>query len=315
MSYSVLGQSIYKTLCYFDIADYPLTKEELYAFLWQPPAIGYGEFLEKIAQAPVESKMSHYFLPGRSETVENRRRKFVVSDLKLNIAKKAAKKIRSVPFLKAIFVCNSVGSEQATEESDIDFLIITSPRRIWIARGFANIILRLFGLRTYGKKIKNKICLSFFVDSDHLNLCSLKAAEDDVHFVYWFQRMLPIYDPENLYSKFLSENDWAKKFTPNMRTNVIGAGERQVENSKLGAIWKKIWETMWRGAYGDLIENQAKQTQWMKIKLAMKEKAEMKDNGVVFADGVIKLHENDTRLNYRDKWEKRCDELMYAKIN
>ena len=47
---SILEQAILRTLIYFDLASFPLTKEELFAFLWQPPAIGYEEFLEKMVE-------------------------------------------------------------------------------------------------------------------------------------------------------------------------------------------------------------------------------------------------------------------------
>ena len=39
-----MEQSILRTLAYFDLADYPLTKEELFSYLWQSPAVSYGVF-------------------------------------------------------------------------------------------------------------------------------------------------------------------------------------------------------------------------------------------------------------------------------
>ena len=66
------------------------------------------------------------FLPGREVTVEKRRERLLISELKMKLACRAAKKIRAVPFVKAIFVCNSVGTEQAKAKGDIDFLL--SPR-------------------------------------------------------------------------------------------------------------------------------------------------------------------------------------------
>jgi len=96
MSQSPLEQSIFKTLAYFDIADFPLTKEELYAFLWMPPAIGYAEFLEKINNISTSSyflsKYGYYFLAGREEIVERRRERLIVSEKKLALAVNATKK-------------------------------------------------------------------------------------------------------------------------------------------------------------------------------------------------------------------------------
>ena len=72
MLISLLRQSIINTLAYFDLADYPLTKEELFSWLWQPPdfvkappgksASGYPDFLNAIANLNLDSKLSYIFL-------------------------------------------------------------------------------------------------------------------------------------------------------------------------------------------------------------------------------------------------------------
>lgn len=305
MSSSPLEQSIFKTLAYFDIADYPLTKEELFAFLWQPPVVGYAEFLEKIEKIGMPEKYGYFFLNGREETVEKRREKLLCSEKKLKLAVKYAKRIRSVPFLRAIFVCNSVGTEQAIDRSDIDFFIITSPKRIWLARFFTNLILRVLGKRAYGENIKDRACLSFYVDINNLDLSSSRIREDDIHFAYWINQMLPIYDPDNLYNKFLQANSWTKKYLPNIYPNVKTISRYFIFDSKIGIMWKKFWEKIWGVAYGDLIEGQAKSFQQVKLKISIKDKAKLNDKGVVLKEGVLKFHENDRRAWYRDEWMKR----------
>lgn len=308
-----LAQSASKTLAYFDLFNYPLTKEELYDFLWQPPAVSYADFLLENRHAPaglaITSKFGYFFLAGKEKNIELRRKRLVVSELKLKIARKAAKKLRSVPFLKAIFVCNSVGFEQAADASDIDFFIITDPGRIWIARFFANFILLLFGLRVTAKSAKNKICLSFFADSEHLDMSRVKTIEDDVYLVYWLCRLFPLYDPDNFFAKLSEANKWMKQFTPNFNPEVSAAGRLRVEDSRAGRVWKKVWEKMWIGAYGDIVERQAKAYQWAKLKFSIKEKAKNDPlRGVVLEDGMLKFHENDARLKYREEWKKRAND-------
>ena len=43
----------------------------------------------------------------------------------MKIANRAVEKIRWVPFLRAIFVCNTLAGPGLKEESDIDVFIIT----------------------------------------------------------------------------------------------------------------------------------------------------------------------------------------------
>ena len=75
-----------------------------------------------------------------------------------------------------------------------------------------------------------------------------------------------------------------------------------VTDTRLGRTWKKMWQAMWRGSYGDTIENEAKKLQLHKMKFTLKEKAKLPDHGVVIVDGILKFHENDTRSVIREKW-------------
>jgi hypothetical protein len=305
MSKTPLEQSICRTLAYFDLADYPLTKEELYAYLWQPPAIGYLDFLtylSSVSEEIIQSKYGYYFLPGRGELAEVRRRRLIFSEENLKIARKAAKKIRSVPFVRAVFVCNKVASEQATTDSDVDFLIITEKNRIWLARFFVTLVLALFRLRRTDSRIQDKICLSFYLAADNLNLAPWRVAEDDIHFAYWLNQMYPVYDPENYYSRFLEANAWTGKYLPNIDRRYRTAFSNQVKNTRAGSLWKKAWEKMWQGAYGKVMDNQARQMQLAKMKMSGKDVERKGDKGVVIADNILKFHEKDTREEYRNKW-------------
>ena len=68
-------------------------------------------------------KWGFYFLKDKEKNIENRRDRQLASVLKLKAAERAAKKLRSIPFLRAIFICNTVAAGQAKEDSDIDFLV------------------------------------------------------------------------------------------------------------------------------------------------------------------------------------------------
>lgn len=219
---------------------------------------------------------------------------------KLKIARRATKLIRSAPFSRAIFACNSVGAGAATADSDIDFFIITAPGRIWIVRLFTNLILRLFGLRTYGDRRANKVCLSFYVDFNHLNFSPWRVADDDIYLAYWLYQLTALYDPDNYYQRLLSANGWTKEFLP--QAAKLAGNFAAGKITRWGAAWKKIWEKMWSKTYGDLLERQAKALQRQKLKLSLKEAAARGNGAVVIEDGIIKLHENDRRTEYREKW-------------
>jgi len=312
MDKQILKSAILRTLAYFDLSNYPLTATEINQWLYQLEAPKYHELLsvlqEMVSQNQLEEKFGFFYLPNREVVVEERRRSLVISELKLKKARRAVKFISHIPFLRAIFVCNTVAAGSALEESDIDFFIIAQAGRIWLVRFFTNLILRFFGLRTYGEKQRDKICLSFFVDTNNLNLSKLQAVEDDIHFAYWSFQMLPIYDPGNYWKKFLSANYWIKKYIPNFSNNAVYS--KIVNAGPISKIWKKIWEVMWFGAYGDLLEKQAREWQILKMKLSIKDKTAIKDNGVVFNEGVIKLHEHDSRSKIKNAWQDKTAQLL-----
>jgi hypothetical protein len=296
------SESVKKTVAYFSLFDYPLTKEELFAYLWQPENLDFEKFVLSLQNE--SEKLGHYF--SSIETIERRRARLVTTEHKMKIARRAARLIRAVPYLRAIFVCNSVGAGLAREGSDIDFFIIVAPKKIWLVRFFTNFILKLFRLRTYGKNSRDKICLSFYVDENNLNLVSLRALDEDVHFVYWLHQMVPVFDPKNFYAKFISANDWTKKFVPNISRKSAASYLLSVKDSGFARVWRKIWETMWQGAYGNLLENQVKSIQTQIFKDSLKKRATENDNGVIISDTVLKFHENDTRKEIFDKWKKLC---------
>ncbi len=347
-----LEQSILITLAYFDIFNFPLTREELFRYLWMPPRMGFGEFvgvLDSINSQKFQTKEGSYFLSGRQDVVETRKHAAVITKQKLIKAGRAVKLIRSIPFLKAVFVCNSVGAGMAREESDIDLFIVAEKNRIWIVRLFTNLILRLFGMRTYGSHQADRMCLSFYVDNDHLDLAPWRVSDDDAHFAYWLHMMVPVYDPEKYYEKFLKANKWVERFLPNVclssraystgsgqvpsrdplaapsqeprdfsttpsvrRETRSGSGRNDNGVRSIGAVgraWKKMWETMWRGNYGNTIENEAKKVQLTKMSFSLKEKSKIKDNGVVIDTGILKLHEHDTRGAIREKWLEKCKNI------
>jgi len=117
--------------------------------------------------------------------------------------------------------------------------------------------------------------------------------------------MLPVFDPDNYYAKFLEANQWTRMYLPNIDAKQAASYAFPVKESFLGKLWKKAWENMWQGKYGDLIDSQAKKIQLSKMKFSGKPVDRGEDKGVVISDGVLKFHEKDTRIAYRDAWKQK----------
>ena len=66
--------SALETLCYFDIFDFPLTKEEIHRSLWRPPfwipLVDLGSALEEyVSRGLIARRHGYYMLPEREATV------------------------------------------------------------------------------------------------------------------------------------------------------------------------------------------------------------------------------------------------------
>lgn len=298
-----LTQSIFKTLAYFDVFGYPLTKEELWRYLcidYTDLKFDYTDFVLRLGGVP--NKDGFYFLLGREENVAKRQRAVKWFEQKMKIAKRAVKKIGWVPFLRAVFVCNTLAGPGLKEESDIDVFIITRKGRIWLVRFLATLVLKFFRLRTFKDKTKDRVCLSFYVTDDNLNLSKI-ALDEDVYLMYWLAQLIPIYDPDNLHSSVQRANQWVEKYLPNAFVPYELSERLRVSNGAVSKFIKNLLEKIWGLKYGDLMEKQACEAQKARLKMnygsAHNERA-----GIIVSEQMLKFHENDRRVEYRDKWKE-----------
>lgn len=321
MNNKKLIRSIIETLAFFDQFEHPLTKEELFRYLWQPPPnsneANFWEVLETaVKDGKIATVNNFYFLPSREETVKTRLTKTADNDRKLFIAKKAVKKIRYAPFVRAVLVCNNLSFEMSRSNSDIDVVIIVEKGRIWLGRLMVTLILSFYGLRRTKKKTTNKICLSFYATTDNLDFEHLKIVEPDIGLQYWITQFASIYDPLGYHKKLLNKNHWIKKNLRNAFTMAVFSERFKVEDNKFSKIFRTVLEKFWQGAYGDLIESQARAAQKAKMKMNTKSVQNEPDTRVIISDKMLKFHEKDRRAEYRNNWLSKLSELAkFSKLD
>ena len=310
-----LENSIIKTLAYFDYFDHPLTKEELFRFLWQPPKISYVSFLHELFNYDFESskflnsKNGFYFLKNREDTVLVRQEKTADNDYKHKVARKAVKKIRYVPFVHAVLVCNNTSFEMASKKSDIDVVIIARAGRIWIARLLVTLLLSIWRLRRNKKKTVNRICLSFYTTNKSLDFSKLVITQPDIGFMYWIMQFCSIYDPDNLQQLILQKNKWIKPYLPNAFRQASMSERFFVKDNLISKTWKGFWHLAWKGKYGDLVEDQTRSIQKAKMRRNLHSVQDEPDTRVIISDQVLKFHEKDRRVDYKKEWEEKINKI------
>ncbi|MBD3311141.1 MAG: hypothetical protein GF349_01425 [Candidatus Magasanikbacteria bacterium] len=304
-----LNRSILQTLAYFNIFNLPLTKEELYRWLFfykhnfKTDYIDFLEFLDEYTEdASWQTKGGYYFLPGCEKDIAKRETGIRLIEKKMKIARRAVRKLRYIPFVKAVFVCNTVAALSASEDSDIDVFIITKKNRLYLARIMVTLAMSIFRLRRTKKRIKDKICLSFYVSEDSLNLASIKIDDPDIYLMYWLDQLIPVYDPNDFLMNIFQKNSWAKKFLPHAFEEYNLSNRWRVDDNKISNAIKKLSEKIWQGSYGDMMEAQAKSMQQAKMKMNFMSVQGEEDSRVIINDKMLKFHENDRRAEYRERW-------------
>ena len=308
-----IEKSIIQTLAFFDIFSYPLTESEIWKWLYKP---GKKVALSEIKNVLEDSEFltdkvskveGFYSLKDRENTCYRRKQNNNVAEHKYRRAIRLAKLYRFIPFIRMMAVCNSLAISNAKEDSDIDFFIITKKNKIWLARFFSVLFIKIFGLRPADGANKDAFCLSFFIDESSLDIKKVMMHHQDLYSAYWVQQLMPIYNPDGLYEKFMKENDWHKENLPNGYTNEFS---KEVEENRLSSWSGKVF----RYIVSPPIFNRWLDTFYRKLqtKIISHNLSSMVnvDTRVIVNETMLKFHPNDRRELFYKKWRERLHTIL-----
>lgn len=255
-----------------------------------------------VSENIIETLNGFYFLPGRREIIRIRLDRYNIAEIKYKKAVRLVKFLSLIPYIKMIAVCNTLGYSNSRRQADIDFFIITAKNRIWISRFLTTFFLKICGLRPKGKNLQDKFCLSFFVSEDNLNLQDLTLGQNDIYFQFWLTQLVPVYNTDGTYEKFLKANSWDKSYLPNCLDFQTSRRRRVKDRCKL---FKKIWNFLTTNL-------DEKFYKWLQLKILPKKLKDLvnQDTRVVLTDQVLKFHDNDRRKIYRDLWERKVTAML-----
>jgi hypothetical protein len=264
---SKLAKNILTTIAYYDVLDYPLTAFEIWKYLicFQEKKINEEEFdlfkITSILESDelknlIEEYQGFYFLQNRQELVAQRIERAKISEDKLKIIFKTAKRLRWIPFLRMIVVTGRLSMKNAEKDSDIDVLIVLKKGKIFTGRLLFTLAVHFLGKRRHGKKIANRICLNYFITDNSLEI---KLKDMFSASEYFFA--LPIFGGE-IFQNFQKANSWIASYKPNYFPSEI-SGARVVQDSFLSCFLRELGE---RALDFNWVEKVLKNWQLKKIK-------------------------------------------------
>lgn len=307
-----LEKSILKTIAFFDIFSYPLTVNEVWKWLYKPQQeyslLDVKDSLENsaILKDKLGQHEGFYHLKGRSSIHLKRKQNNNLAERKFRRVVYLAEIYRFIPFVRMMAVCNSLGYSNANEKSDIDLFIIARHGTIWLARLFTILIVKFLNLRPKEDSKKDTFCLSFFIDEKYLDIENSRMGADDIYYPYWVANLIPVYNPDNLYEKFLQANDWYKKCLPNAYANQFA---KEVHPNIFSKLINYIISFIFHPPFlRRVVYNFYRTLQVRIIDKNLKSLINI-DTRVIVNERMLKFYSNDNRETFAKQWRDRIHQL------
>jgi hypothetical protein len=198
------ARDILSIVLYFDVFAWPLTRAELARFV----APGDPAAVDRVVGALVaEGRLAEaggfVFLPGGEPSVERRRQAARRAEATWPSARRAAAVLARFPFVRAVLVTGGLSKGSAADDSDVDFLLVVEPGRVWLTKTMLQVVRK--GLP---RPIRECLCTNYLVAADHL-LLDDRNAYTAIELV----TAVPMYNGP-LCAAFLEANAWARDYVP-----------------------------------------------------------------------------------------------------
>jgi hypothetical protein len=218
--------AIFKTLLYSNLFDYPLQEGEIYNFLIAKK-VTQNEISKILGSNKLPIKHSHgfYFLKDKRGLVQERQVREELSLAKLKIAKKIINKLSLIPTINFIGISGTLAMKNCEKDDDIDIFVIAEKNLAWTTRLLT--VLRLISLgvyrNKYSKNFRDKICLNLVLDEKRMSFSGR-----DLFTAHEIMQLLPVFERDGAYRKFINSNQWTKQFLPNcvVNNNVVFRKQR-----------------------------------------------------------------------------------------
>jgi len=220
--------SALRVLTYFDLFDYPLTREEIGLFMDKkvtPDELTTA--IDQLEESGLIIPHDNYYCLKNAESLVNRREEGnqLASDL-IPIAFRISSFLYNFPFVRGIGISGSLSKNYADEKSDIDYFIITKSNRLWITRT----LMHLFKKLTFIAGREHYYCMNYYIDEEALSI-----QEKNVFTAVEVATLIPVCGNGSMES-FFEANGWVESYYPNY---VIDVESRK--NSK-HSILKRTFE-------------------------------------------------------------------------
>ncbi|WP_299098590.1 nucleotidyltransferase domain-containing protein [uncultured Winogradskyella sp.] len=246
-----------KVIIYFSIFKYPLTKEEIYSFSSANHLSDTIQELNTLIEQKIIFQFGNYYSDVNNKDLVQRRLKGnVMAKEIMPKALRRAKLIMSFPYVESVSISGALAKGYYDDEGDIDFFIITKPKKLWLARTFLILFKKVFLLNS-----KKYFCVNYFISSNNL-----KIEEQNKFTATELITLMPVYG-KSIIDSFITENQWALDFYPNRTLNtsvladtfrkpILSTAIEYIFDNKLGEkldfYFRRITLKKWKSKFNNL---------------------------------------------------------------
>lgn len=306
---TLVGQAILRTLSYFDCFAVPLTALEVWRnVVWMgdapPPdfAVVETELLNLVSTGLIVLDPEGMYRLPRSAPATERLMREAAAIPKWRRVRRGVWMLSLVPFLEGVAVVNTMAIGAARADSDIDLLILSAPNRLFSVRLGAIIATSMLGLRRHGDKIANRLCLSFFLSEDALDLAPLTKQPEDPHLRAWAATAIVVFERNTIFHDFWRANQSWFSVLPH---TTLRTAARMPRPPSSFLFVRTALEWIGRGPIGDLVEWLARALQMRLFRRHADSQQYIQSTDVVISSTVLKFHERDRRIAVREAWYDR----------
>ena len=224
-----LLRSVFHTLAYADIFDYPLTALEVYRYLTSMKSSP-EEVNRALTDKTLFAQVGDYFvLRGREEIVETRRRRAEIAGRLWPKAVRYGNTLARLPFVRMVAITGSLAMKNTDEGKDVDYMIVTASNHLWTCRALSLLVARFARLDGVS------LCPNYLVTTNAMDL-----KERSLYVAHELAQMIPL-SGIDIYHEMGRLNSWIQDYLPNALNEPEMPQGSQPAKSDSGL--QKVWET------------------------------------------------------------------------
>lgn len=249
--------TLLKPLLYFSLFQYPLTEDEVFDYSEAKTKEQAKKELDCLVKDNVIYRIEDFYLCENNASLIKRR---LIGNRKAEEihtkAEKVSKFISKFPYVEGVGISGSLSKGYYDGNGDIDFFIITSKKRLWIARTFLILYKKIFLLNS-----KKFFCVNYFISTN-----ALEIDEKNRFTATELLTLIPMFG-NGSFHEFYEQNKWVSEFLPNKSFHDRLTSLDPVKKP----VFSKLTERSLNNKLGDYIDSLFLRITYRKWKVKFKE--------------------------------------------